>query len=132
MLQNAQRVSVSFRSRLIGYPYMDPMLGSHTRVMVLLGQGRLPLLHLLSQVERFRLRRPSSLLAQPVISATWRFHLRSSDIVTLRYFVCWTDLQTCMFHIVLMSDLVRGFSSYAHYLALALLKGHVPFLGPRR
>ena len=31
MLQNAQCASVSFRSRLIGYPYLDPMLGSHTR-----------------------------------------------------------------------------------------------------
>ena len=44
MLQNAQFVFVSFRSRLIGYPHMDPTLGSHTRVMVLLLQGRLPLL----------------------------------------------------------------------------------------
>ena len=69
---------------------MDPMLDSHTRVMVLLGRGRLPLT-LLSHVERFRLRRPSSLLARSVISATWWFHLRSSDIVTPRYFVRWTD-----------------------------------------
>ena len=66
---------------------MDPMLGSHTRVIVLLGQERLPLTFL-SRFERFRLRSPSSLLARPVISATWWFHLRSSDIVTPRYFVC--------------------------------------------
>ena len=67
---------------------MDPMLGSRTRVMVLLGQDRLPLLLFCHNVERFRLRSPSSLLARPVISAIWRFHLRSSDIVTPRYFVC--------------------------------------------
>ena len=34
-----------------------------------------------------------------------------------------------MFHNVLISDLVDGFSSYVHYFALALLKAHVPFLG---
>ena len=71
--------------------YMDLMLGSHTRVRVLPGQGRLPSFTVLSQVERFRLRSPRSLLAQPVVSAIWRFHLRSSDIVTPRYFVWWTD-----------------------------------------
>ena len=40
--------------------------------------------------------------------------------------------QTRVFHSVLISDLVGGFSSYAHYLALTWLKAHVPFLGPRR
>ena len=37
-----------------------------------------------------------------------------------------------MFNIVVISDLVGGFSSYAHYLALAWLKVYLPFLGPRR
>ena len=39
--------------------------------------------------------------------------------------------QTRVFHSVLISDLVRGFPSYAHYIALAWLKVHVPFLGSK-
>ena len=61
---------------------MDPMLGSYSRIRVLPGHFTL-----LSQVERFCLRSPRSLLAWPVISAIWWFHLRSFDFVTPRYFV---------------------------------------------
>jgi len=40
--------------------------------------------------------------------------------------------QTRVFHSVLISDLVGGFSRYAHYFGRDWLEAHVPFLGSRR